>query len=138
MTRFPDLFRLAILDTAWLLPTTCGCVLLTYLAFRYVPAARPAHLIDWASPLLAFAVPTLMLLWAAVSYGAAKDTPPGRLDWRSGVLTVAGLLHFPLLGWLTIRQRRWVYAILGLGLLSLIWLGLSWFVGAMAIVDDWV
>ena len=138
MTNFPFLFRIAILDIGWLLPTTGACVLVSYLVLRLIPAARPASYADWFSPLLPFVVPTLMLFWAGVSYGAEKEMPPGKGSWRSAALIAATIPHLVLLGWLARRQRRWIYPLLALGLLSLVWLALALFVGSMAIADDWI
>ncbi len=137
--RFLDLFRLAILDTGWLLPATLALVGATILALR---VRRPdGSRESLPLPLLwLFLVPIACLVFAACTYGFGKGAD-GQA-WPSIVLNLLPLVHATLAIWLIRRYRHappMAYVgLLTLGALSLVWLGLSWFVGAMAIVDDWV
>ena len=133
--RFLSLFRMAILDTGWLLPTTLLLIGGTFVAFRIQRPDEPAELVPLPL-LLLFLVPFASLLLASLTYGFGKA--PNARRWPSIVLSLLPLLHLAVLTWLVRRYRRWLLLPLAMSALSLVWVGLSWFIGAMAIADDWI
>jgi hypothetical protein len=128
---------MTILDMGWLLPVTVVLLVITCVLYRLDPPEGARGSLPLALVLL-FVVPVATLWWAAISYGAESGIPPGGIRWRSAILFALGLGHMATASAVLYRYRRWILLPAILALLSLVWFGLSWFVGTMAIANDWI
>ena len=82
--------------------------------------------------------PFVLSLWAGAVFGVESGAARGRTGWASGVLMVLALAvvgHAGLVLWWW--RARWLPATFCC-LVALITTAISWFVGAMAIADDWL
>ena len=87
---------------------------------------------------LPLVLPFLLTLWAALTVGAKRGARSGSLGWASGVLTALALVAVGAASWSVWRWRsRWLPA--GVcAVVSILCTAYAWFVGAMAIADDWL
>jgi hypothetical protein len=88
--------------------------------------------------LAALVAPALLPLWAAATFGAEKGARSGALGWASGVLTVLALAVVGFAGWAVWRWRSNWLAAMPCALAIVVTTALGWFIGAMAIADDWI
>lgn len=94
----------------------------------------PPLLVLWCVLLAPFA----LTAWAALTYGAERGAGPGAFGWASGILTGLAVAVLVAAGWALWRWRsNWPVAALCVGT-CIGATALAWFVGAMAIVDDWM
>lgn len=134
MARFPWLVWMSA-SMVWPLYLVAGIVV-AVLAWRRRHASREGPALR---PLVGVLLSPLTLsLWATVAFGAERGREPGRLGWASGVLTVLAVAAGGSAGLVLWRWRtRWLPATLCV-VVALVGVALSWFVGAMAIADDWL
>lgn len=132
---------------AWLVSMTFESVWPLYLGAALLMAAlgwqRRRRLPAGDRPSVALlmallASPVLLLLWAAATFGVEKGARSGAFGWASGVLTVLALGIVGFAGWVVWRWRSNWFAALPCALVALVTTGLAWFIGAMAIADDWI
>jgi xanthine/uracil permease len=88
--------------------------------------------------MLLLVAPACLPVWAALTYGVESGRGLLAFGWASGVLT---LLAAVIVVWAILCLRRWRRAwwtalpvVLGVIVVTF----LAWFIGAMAIVNDWV
>jgi hypothetical protein len=82
--------------------------------------------------------PVALTAWAALTFGAERGASPGALGWASGVLTGFAVAMLVASGW-TLWRWRSSWPVAALCVVTCIGAtALAWFVGAMAIADDWL
>ena len=84
------------------------------------------------------AAPVLLPLWAAATFGTEHGARGGALGWASGTLTVLALAVVAFAGWAVWRWRANWLAALPCALAAVAGAAMGWFVGAMAIANDWI
>ncbi|MBK7908296.1 MAG: hypothetical protein IPJ78_17285 [Gemmatimonadetes bacterium] len=82
--------------------------------------------------------PWLLVLWSGVMYGAEQYPWTGGFRWASTIhsvaaLTIAGISFYAMVRW----RRNWTVSV-PCGLAALAATAINWFVGAMAIANDWI
>ena len=88
--------------------------------------------------LAVLAAPIVLPLWAGATYGVEHGAPPGALGWASGVLTALALAIVLFAAWAVWRWRANWLAALPCALAAVVGAAMGWFVGAMAIANDWI
>ena len=85
-----------------------------------------------------FAVPLLLLVVAAAFYGRS-GAGPREFDWLTGLFSAVAVAGIGVAFAIAIRGRRASGWILWLGVAAVVWLMAAvWFIGSMALVDDWI
>ena len=100
-------------------------------------ASREASLAAWRNAALVMLSPIGLPIWASLTFGLEHNNTTG-FGWASSVLLALGL-GAVVAAILVLRQgRRYWWAFLPMVLTVVIAVFLGFFVGGMAIADDWV
>ena len=135
MRTFFDLVRLSV-GAIWPMDLLAGVVLAVVARNRArsgATAGPPLRLL-----LFVLAAPLVVTMWASATYGAERGARPGELGSASAVLTALTLGVLALLVWVQWRWRTAWFPALVCIVVALVATAVSWFVGAMAIADDWI
>jgi hypothetical protein len=100
---------------------------------RRVPSAEPGPPVRTLGA--ALAAPLALTVWSSVTFGA--ESAGGR-PWASIVLTVLAIGILIFIVWVTWRWRKRILVVLPVAVAAAAATFIAWFIGAMAIVDDWV
>jgi len=135
MLNFLGLVRLTG-EAIWPLYVVAGAVVIGvawYRRQRAVATSAPLWLL-----VAALVAPLALTVWASVTYGVERDPRPGQWSWASSVLAGLALGVVALLAWVQWRWRAaWLPALCCV-VVALVATAAAWFVGAMAIADDWL
>lgn len=89
------------------------------------------------SVLLLPLTPLAMLFLGSAFYGVKGDNG-GSWSWHYPVLLGLGVLHLGLIGWVMYLHRRAAFVALLVAFAMMLWGGLAYLVGGMALADDWL
>lgn len=140
LAQFPTLLQYSLFDADGLaVPLLAILLIFAGIAALERWRARLGRPLPSQAPILALGIlPLVMISWAAANYGAERGVAPGEWGWRSALLLLLGVAQLPLTAWVIYKTRRWPWVSAPLALACLMWTALSWFIGAMALADDWI
>lgn len=140
LNEFPELLRYSLFDVDnAVLPLLAILGIFMGVAVLERWRARLGRPLPSQAPILALIIlPLAMVVWAAANYGAERGAPPGAWGWRSALLTALGSAQLPTSVWVLYKTRRWPWLSAPLAVLFLVWAAMSWFIGTMALADDWI
>jgi hypothetical protein len=101
--------------------------------WRRVPSPEPRPPVRMLGALLI--APLALTVWASVTYRA--ESAGGR-PWASIVLTTLAIGILIFIVWMTWRWRTRMPVVLPVAVAAAAATFVAWFIGVMAIVDDWV
>jgi hypothetical protein len=116
-----------------------GLIFIPLIILAAVPGYRE-HLPPPRAFLLVLGAPLVVVLWSGLNYAAESALAADAIHWRSfvhiglsfasAVVAVGVPFHF--------RRSPKAWLLIPCGVVALLYTVLVWFIGTMAIVDDWI
>ena len=89
---------------------------------------------------LILATPLSLIVWSGLNWAAEQHLPPRAIGWRSMVLLALAVASIAVATMVALRfrhaPRRWL--VFSCAAIAVLYTVTAWFVGSMAIVNDWL
>lgn len=133
MGPFPWLLLMTI-EAVWPFYVVAVATLIGVTAYGWrVPSPEPRPPVRMLGALLI--APLALTVWSSFTYRA--ESAGGR-PWASAVLTTLAIGILISIVWVTWRWRARILIVLPVAVAAAAATFIAWFIGVMAIVDDWV
>jgi len=121
------------------IPLLAGGLLLLFAAAAVTPWSS-ARLPPFRAFLIILAPPLLVVFWSGINWDVDEHLPGNKIGWRSIVHTALaiGCVLLALVAPYRFRRSPKWWLLVPCSVTAILYTAAAWFVGAMAIVNDWL